>query len=81
MAKNTCGTSKLQGSRLPEALLDHRKKTHILQIVSILILLILNIVFSSLNFFQQPRNLSLKVTETQSWLSGKFCALEENWSK
>ena len=81
MAKNTCGTSKLQRSRLHEALLDHRKKTHILQIVSIPILLILSIVFSLLNFFQQPRNLSLKVKETQNWLSGKFCALEENWSK
>ena len=70
MAKNTCGTSKLQA--IYEALLDHRKKTHILQIVSILILLIQNAVFSSLNFFQQPRNLFSKVKETQNWLSGKF---------
>ena len=51
MAKNTCATSKLQANRLHKALLDHRKKTHILQIVSILILLIQNIVFSSRNFF------------------------------
>ena len=79
MAKNTCGSSKLQANRLYEALLNHRKKTHILQIVSILILLIQNIVFSSLNFFKQLRNLFLKVKETQDWLSGKFCALEENW--
>ena len=42
---------KITRSRLHEALLDHRKKTHILQIVSILILLILNMVFSLLNFF------------------------------
>ena len=46
MAKNTCGISKLQANTLDEALLDHRKKTHILQIVSILGLLIHNVVFS-----------------------------------
>ena len=46
MAKNTCGISKLQANTLDEALLDHPKKTHILQIVSILSLLIHNIVFS-----------------------------------
>ena len=57
------------------------KKTHILQIVSTLILLIQNIVFSSINFFQQPRNLFLKVKETQDWLNSKFCAFGENWSK
>ena len=51
MAKNTYGTSKLQANRLHEALLDHHEKTHIRQIVSILILLIQNIVFSSLNIF------------------------------
>ena len=54
MAKNTRGTSKLQANTLDEALLDHRKKTHILQIVSILCLLIHNIVHS--NFFSNLEN-------------------------
>ena len=58
MAKNTWGISKLQANRLHE---DHLKKTHILHIVSILTLVIQNIVFSSLNFSQQPRNLGLNI--------------------
>ena len=82
MAKNTCGISKLQANRLYETLLDRRKKktTH-LQIVSVLIFLIQNIAFSSLNFFQQPRKIFLKVREVQNWRNGKLCVLEKNWSK
>ena len=77
MAKNTCGTAKLQASGLHEALLDHHK-THILQIVSILILLIQNVAFSSLNFFQQLRILFSKVKETQKiGLAANF----ERWKK